>query len=134
MKTLKNILLMSFIMLIFPIAETFAQGPPPWAPAHGYRAKTRYVYFPDHNFYFDLRNNMYIYMSGSNWIVNTSIPFGFTTTRLRSAAAVELDFYSDRPYRYNADHKIKYKSKGGPPPGHQKGHPGNGNGKGKGKG
>ena len=37
------------------------QGPPPWAPAHGFRANTRYVYFPEYNIYYDLKLGIYIY-------------------------------------------------------------------------
>jgi len=37
--TLFGVLILVF-MLVMP-ADVFSQGPPPWAPAHGYRAKTR---------------------------------------------------------------------------------------------
>ena len=43
--TLFGVLILVF-MLVMP-ADVFSQGPPPWAPAHGYRAKTRHIYFPD---------------------------------------------------------------------------------------
>ena len=54
--------------------EKGKDGPPPLAPAHGYRAKTRHVYFPDHNFYFDVQKNVYIYLNGSTWKVGAKLP------------------------------------------------------------
>jgi hypothetical protein len=48
-----------FISLVFALffatvaGEAYAQpGPPPWAPTHGYRAKSHYTYFPSINVYF----------------------------------------------------------------------------------
>ncbi len=39
-------------------------GPPPWAPAHGYRAKHRYRYYPSAEIYFDLGRGIYFYYEG----------------------------------------------------------------------
>lgn len=50
-----------------PIATALA-GPPPWAPAHGYRSKhghshkierREYIYYPAHRVYFDPRVERY---------------------------------------------------------------------------
>ena len=84
-------------------------GPPPWAPAHGYRAKTRYVYFTEHNFYYDNNRGVYIYLSGKNWEVSASIPDLFKNVNLSAAVKVDLDFDADDPQKYNSDHKKKYK-------------------------
>lgn len=84
-------------------------GPPPWAPAHGYRAKTRYVYFTEYNFYYDNNRGVYIYLSGNNWEVSASIPNLFKTVNLTAAVKIDLDFDADDPQKYNADHKKKYK-------------------------
>ncbi|WP_428225102.1 hypothetical protein [Flavobacterium sp.] len=105
---------MSRILLLFFISfigmETIiAQGPPPWAHAHGYRAKTRYVYFPDHNVYYDLQARNYIYLSGRNWEIRANLPTTLFHLNLGRSAQVELDFAGDRPYRYNADHLVRYK-------------------------
>ena len=35
------------------------QGPPPWAPAHGYRAKYQYYYYPSSYVYFDTKKKLY---------------------------------------------------------------------------
>jgi hypothetical protein len=105
-------------LLVLPEMDVMAQGkpgggPPPWAPANGYRAKTRYVYFPDHNFYFDLNRGLYIFMSGSSWTMASKLPPLYSKVNLKSTRQVELDFYSDNPHRHNKDHLVKHKGKGG---------------------
>lgn len=133
---LLGVLILVF-MLVMP-ADVFSQGPPPWAPAHGYRAKTRHIYFPDQNMYYDIQRSNYIYFSNGKWTISTRVPSIFVGINLGKSTQVELDFYGDRPQRYNYSHKTKYKAK------KHKGHSnhnhakkksnGNGNGnKGKGK-
>lgn len=108
MKSISKLLLALFLFITIS-ENSFAQGPPPWAPAHGYRAKTRYVYFPDQNMYYDLNSRNYIYLSGPNWVIKTTLPKLFVGINLGRSAQVELDFVGDRPYRYNNDHIVKYK-------------------------
>jgi len=84
-------------------------GPPPWAPAHGYRAKTRYTYFSQQNFYYDNQRGVYIYLSGKNWQVSANLPEIFKGVNLTAAVKVDLDFSGDDPQKYNSDHKAKYK-------------------------
>lgn len=116
MKTIKNktatlfgVLILVF-MLVMP-TDIFSQGPPPWAPAHGYRAKTRHIYFPDHNIYFDLQKKVYIYINGGNWSVGVSLPSTFGTINLGKSTQIELEYYGNYPQFYNKEHKVKYKSK-----------------------
>lgn len=85
-------------------------GPPPWAPAHGYRAKTRYVYFKDYNVYYDNSRGVYISVSGGKWIVSAKIPSSISGIDLVAAVKIDLDVDGDEPQRYNADHKKKYPS------------------------
>ncbi len=87
------------------------KGPPPWAPAHGYRAKTKQVYFPEHNFYFDVQKNVYIYFSGDKWQVSAKLPSLYAGFDLKVAVKVELELDTDSPQKYNAEHKVKYKEK-----------------------
>lgn len=124
MKTIIKTLAFSLVVLAIMSTESLAQkkgpkkektsykketGPPPWAKAHGYRAKTRYVYFTDHNFYYDNNNGVYIYMSGNNWEVSASIPSLFRNVDLGVALKVDIDLEADDPQKFNADHKKKYK-------------------------
>ena len=139
--TLFGVLILVF-MLVVP-TDVFSQGPPPWAPAHGYRAKTRHVYFPDHNMYYDIQKNNYIYFTNGKWTISTRVPSIFVGVNLRGSTQVELDFYGDRPQRYNYSHKTKYKGHKQKVVVHKKtvvvknkakghGHPGKGHGKGNG--
>lgn len=83
-------------------------GPPPWAPAHGYRAKTRYTYFSEHNFYYDNSRGVYIHLRGKNWEISANIPDAFKNVNLSTAVKVDLNYDADNPQKYNKDHKSKY--------------------------
>lgn len=118
MKKKKSILGVSILLLMifaFPL-DSLGQGkgkggPPSWAPAHGYRAQTKHIYFPDGNFYFDLEKEVYIYLSGDNWKVDVNLPAIFAGIDLNSSLRIELDLQTDTPQRYNAEHLVKYKGK-----------------------
>ena len=51
-------------------------GPPPWAPAHGRRAKYRYYYYPSHYVYYDTARGVYFYLAGDGWRVSAHLPSG----------------------------------------------------------
>lgn len=112
-KILKIITVLFILGLFYP-AETIAQGkkksngPPPWAPAHGYRAKTKQIYFPEHNFYFDVEKGVYIYLKGANWEVNAKLPPIFGGIDLKIAKQVELNINSNEPQKFNSSHQEKY--------------------------
>ena len=97
-------------MLVIP-TDAFSQGPPPWAKGHSYKAKTRYVYFPDENVYYDLQQKSYIYPSNNNWQVKAQAPAIFVGINLGKSTQIELDFRGDRPQRYNTSHRTVYKTK-----------------------
>ena len=113
---LRGLVVIMILTLVFSL-DTFGQGkekqkgPPPWAPAHGYRAQTRHIYFPEHNFYFDIQKSVYIHMSGENWQVSANLPSILSGVDLKIAVKVELDLDTDTPQKYNSDHKVKYKGK-----------------------
>jgi hypothetical protein len=116
MKMIKNktVTIIGALILVFMLvmpADVFSQGPPPWAPAHGYRAKTRHIYFPDHNFYFDLQKKVYIYVNGGKWQVGIRLPSIFGTINLGKSTQIQLDYFGSYPQYFNNDHKIKYKYK-----------------------
>ena len=105
------------ILIAFFSVESFGQGksksngPPSWAPAHGYRASTRQIFFPDENVYFDVQKRVYISLSGSNWQVSASLPSVLSGVDLNVAVKIELDLNTDTPQKYNKEHKEKYKGK-----------------------
>lgn len=113
MKFLKSNTIVAVLALVFTVFFTqdiFAQGPPPWAPAHGYRAKTRHIYFPDQNMYYDMQKGTYIYYDNGNWQVSVNLPSLFGSINLGSSRQIELEYYGDRPQQYNAIDKTKYKA------------------------
>jgi hypothetical protein len=97
-------------------------GPPPHAPAHGYRAKHQYLYYPACNVYREPSRGVYFYLQGNGWSVGASLPTGLTVAAL--GPSVNLDMETDRPYDRNAGHVQQYPK--------EKYHQGNGNSKGKG--
>ena len=88
-----------------------SKGPPPHAPAHGYRAKHRYWYYPSCSVYFEPENNLYFYLKGENWQVSASLP---SSLQVQLGSYVSMDLDTDRPYVYYNEHKSKY------PPGQMK--------------
>lgn len=80
-------------------------GPPPHAPAHGFRKKRTYYYYPDSRIYFDVGRRLYFYLSGDEWQVSASLP---GDVHLRAGDYVRLQIDSDRPYLYSDIHKKKY--------------------------
>jgi hypothetical protein len=93
----------------YEVAED--QGPPPWAPAHGYRAKYHYYYYPDCSVYFDAGRSLYFYYQGDGWGVGASLPGGI---QINVNNYVELDMDTDKPYVYHTDVMKRY------PPGQAK--------------
>ena len=57
-----------------PKVKTKKTGPPPHAPAHGYRAKYNYHYYPHNSVYFDTHRNLYFYLEGNTWRMSVSLP------------------------------------------------------------
>ena len=87
------------------------KGPPAHAPAHGYRAKHQYRYYPSRSVYYDTGRRLYFYIKGDNWEVGASLP-NHIRVRLGDAVSIELD--TDKPYIYYSEHVKKY------PPGQMK--------------
>lgn len=89
-------------------------GPPPHAPAHGYRAKHTYHYYPDSQVYYDTGRGLYFYIEGGSWRVSATLP---SSLHVGLGSHVAIDMYTDEPYLYSKDHKKKY------PPGQMKKYP-----------
>lgn len=108
-KSLKIFVIVLLLSLFIIPDATFAQGPPPWAPARGYRAKTRHIYFPQQNFYYDIQTHHYFYLNNGNWTVSVAIPAPFININLGNVAQIQLDYYGAYPYYYNANHCTRYR-------------------------
>lgn len=91
-------------------ASDHRKGPPGHAPAHGYRAKHQYHYYPSADVYFDTGSRIYFYLSNKTWQASATIPLSLKA-KLGDHVSLALD--SDKPYTRHGEHKKKY--------GHEKG-------------
>lgn len=87
------------------------KGPPPHAPAHGYRAKHMYHYYPADHVYFDVGRNVYFHIEGGSWRASTSLP---PHLHGHLGGYVQIEVEGDAPYVDFDKHKRKY------PPGQYK--------------
>jgi hypothetical protein len=77
--------------------------PPPWAPAHGRRAKEmreemreyRYVYYPAQRVYYAPDQQVWFWMSGANWQFGVNLPMQYRTY---ATGGVPVVLHSSRPY------------------------------------
>jgi hypothetical protein len=87
------------------------KGPPAHAPAHGYRAKHKYRYYPSRSVYYDTGRGLYFYLKGKHWEVGASLP---SNLRVGLGNSVSIELNTDKPYIHHAEHVKKY------PPGKMK--------------
>jgi hypothetical protein len=79
--------------------------PPPWAPAHGRRAKQaheeyrqvqyRYVYYPAQQVYYAPDQQAWFWMSGDSWQFGAALP---GQIRVAASSGVPVVLHSERPY------------------------------------
>lgn len=82
-----------------------AKGPPPWAPAHGYRAKYNYRYYPSSRVYYDTGRNIYFYYNNGDWRVSVSLP---NEIRIDFDDFVALEMDVDKPYSHHYEVEKEY--------------------------
>ena len=85
-------------------------GPPAHAPAHGYRAKHSYRYYPNEHTYYDNDRHLYFFLDGGGWRIAASLPSHIRLSN--DYVSVESD--TDKPYDHYEEHTGKY------PPGKMK--------------
>lgn len=120
----KKLILLCLVFISLATSEIQAQGgPPPWAPAKGYRAKARYTYFPSLNFYFDTKVGVYFFLEAGIWTKRSSLPPAYNNYNWSKYKYEEFDWDNNQPWE---KHNGKGKDKSDK-------NQGNGNGKGKAK-
>ncbi|MDI3259306.1 MAG: hypothetical protein QJR02_06385 [Sinobacteraceae bacterium] len=84
--------------------------PPPWAPAHGYRAKQeyRYVYYPQAQVYYAPDTHVWFWLNGGNWQFGASLPVIY---QQYATGGVSITLDTDRPY---TEHAYVVEHYGGP--------------------
>ena len=119
MKKLINGMICSFLLIFLAQCVTPSppvshppgkeKSPPPWAPAHGKRAKHRYYYYPSVYVYFDIDRKVYFYLEKGVWRVAAKLPPIILPPSPGEVIEIILD--TDKPYVYFDDHKKKYPPK-----------------------
>ena len=90
-------------------------GPPSHAPAHGYRKKFDYRYYPSKKVYYCAQRRLYFWIEGDGWRLGTSLP---SNINLSGGESLSVDISEDTPYfhyekNYQEDlHPGKGKAKG----------------------
>lgn len=79
-----------------PPGQAKPKGPPPWAPAHGYRAKQKYRYYPAYNLYQDPVSGLFFSFRAGAW-AKGPLPPGVDPGRLGRYR--EFDGYVDEPWK-----------------------------------
>ncbi len=98
----QSILIGSFILA----ASLTMADPPPWAPAHGWRAKHAYYYYPSQQVYFSPEQQRYFWLEGSAWRVGIQLPNWII---LGPKVTVDLD--TTKPYTQHSYIKGQYPPK-----------------------
>ncbi len=80
-------------------------GPPPWAPAHGHRAKHTYYYFHDSQVYIDFCTGMYFFHRDGRWRTSAVLPTGIILN-MKSYVILAMD--GRAPYRHHKDVMKRY--------------------------
>lgn len=102
------------------VVESERPGPPPWAPAHGWRRKHEsYHYYPAIQVYYYPAARKYYWLETGQWRIDVRLPSRYVIAE-HQMVVVELD---DEPHKHHNKVKIQY-----PPDYFEKG-----KGKGKGK-
>lgn len=81
--------------------EHKSHGPPPHAPAHGYRNK--YRFYPEHDLYYDVSRDRYLLYRGGEWRRYDHNPL---TIQLGPFFTIEMD--TDAPYIHYREHKRQF--------------------------
>ena len=89
------------------IEESGPKGPPPWAPAHGFRRNHGYYYYPGANVYYRPADRVWFYLDGRDWRFGVSLPTGIRVDFDRS---VSLTMETEQPYQFHDKVKGYYKS------------------------
>lgn len=92
----RYLLLLALPLAMAAVTATALADPPSWAPAHGYRAKHRYVYYPRAEVYYAPERHMWFWMGGNGWQAGVSLPGDLRA--YVSGGGVDIELGVDQPY------------------------------------
>ena len=72
-------------------------GPPDHAPAHGYRRKFQYRYYPSSKVYYSVEKRVYFWLEGNGWKLGASLPAGYS---ISGVDPVSLSLDEETPYAH----------------------------------
>ena len=84
-------------------------GPPPHAPAHGYRRKFGYDYYPDQHVYYARDRGTYFWLQGENWKMGVELP---SRIALNLGGHVSIELGTKTPYEQHDAVAKKHPGKG----------------------
>lgn len=100
MKVLRIAVITGFVLASAGmVAPAALADPPPWAPAHGWRAKHQYVYYPSAEVYYAPASRMWFWLGGNGWQAGVSLPGALQGYVQAGGVSISLDV--DRPYLQN---------------------------------
>lgn len=92
-----------------PVVVTSRIGtpPPPWFYPN--RAETvRYIYFPEHDIYYDFSIRSYLYLDNNIWISADFLPLRYRHFDLRRSRQVRIhDYFGDDIRKYHDNNKYR---------------------------
>jgi hypothetical protein len=100
-----SVLVTIFLLSTGCVVHESYGDPYPWSPAHSYRAKHHYRYYPSFSLYFDIDRNLYFYHEGGKWKRGKSYPHGL---QQRDGGFVSIDMDTDKPYKWHSDVEKRY--------------------------
>jgi len=85
-------------------------GPPAHAPAHGYRKKFDYKYYPSKKVYYCSQRRLYFWIEGDGWKLGASLPSNLNVSGVDS---ISVDISQETPYmHYESNYKQSHPGKG----------------------
>lgn len=87
------------------IEEPGVQGPPPWAPAHGFRRNHHYYYYPGAHVYYRPADRVWFYLAGGNWRFGISLP---SSIRIDFDRCVPLTMETKEPHLFHDQVQAHY--------------------------
>ena len=99
MKTVRVMMMSMALSAACSMATPVFATPPDHAPAHGYRAKQQYIYYPQREIYYAPDRRVWFWLEGRDWRVGAALPGPYQQF---TSGGISIELGSDRPYTEHA--------------------------------